>query len=184
MTENEHIEDMARVMSGNFLKFTSFGMSSDDRPADPENWTIYYTLTRDSRATCRSNAKVIAEAMEPHLLADDCSNFTASHWAVGWTRGYLLRVRTADGALTPQFTTLAELLIRAEDYCILDESALAAEEQAEAEAAWTGMSQTQRVEYLRECSGLEMDSMASLMACARGDFPPYDRNGYGGLVDQ
>ena len=121
---SDHAEDYAKDLEGNWLKFPSFHWRTDDQPHDVERWCIYETRHRDSGLVAQSNAAAIAKYLEPFEEGDDpdVKDFSASHWAVGWTEGHAIRVRDAEGNITPAFLELTECLCALSDYPVLDDS--------------------------------------------------------------
>jgi hypothetical protein len=111
------IEQLAKEYAGNHRKFDSFCWH--DEPDDDENWTIVYTNNRDSGLTAQSNAKAIAEIMEPYL-GDDVNEEHHGHWAWGWVDGYSIRVYR-DGQITEAFKAWIDIQERLEYYPLLDD---------------------------------------------------------------
>lgn len=146
-TLDNPLEAMADEIIGNWQRFDSFAWF--DRPADCENWTIYYTHHRDSDTLTRSNAHVICEALDA-LESEDVRGESHSHWAVGWVEGYAIRVRNESGEITEAFKVLADLLMQMEDYPVLDEDHWSELECDEAIAAWDDWARRDYVYALRK----------------------------------
>lgn len=147
MSPQDHAEDLAKKLRGNWRRWDSFAWF--DRPADAEEWAIVYTSNRDSDALTRSNARQYAKAMGRFLSGDDVLDFGASHWAVGHVDGYAIRVLDAEHNLTPAFLAYAELCIAEDDYSVLNESDFLEEEQREADQVWKNYRTKERVAYIR-----------------------------------
>lgn len=127
----DHVEDYAKELRGNWMKFESFGWSRRWEIPDPENWAIVYTDNRDSGLIDKSNASAIAAAMKPFVESEQKDIYEESHrhWAVGYVDGYAIRVHPLDeegvpitDEYTPAFEKYCELLINLENYPILDEN--------------------------------------------------------------
>ena len=118
---------IAEKLAGNWKHFDSFAWH--DKPKHPEQWAIIYTHNRDSGLLDQSNAKVIAEAMEPFTEGDDPDVVFESHhhWAVGHVDGFSLRVYR-DGQITEAFRTWHDLQARMTDYPLLNEEGYSARE--------------------------------------------------------
>ena len=115
------VEEAAKAIVQNWKKQSNFVLF--DEPKDSENYAIVYTHSRDSSLLEESNAAVIEKKMTPYLEAEDpdIETFESSHWAVGWLRGYMIRVYR-DGEITPAFRACHEVMVQKEDYPILDET--------------------------------------------------------------
>jgi hypothetical protein len=122
-TATMSLEDAAAEMAGNWKKFDSFAWFRSREIDDPASWAVIYTHTRESGLLDRSNAAVIAKALEPFTDGDDPDVVVESHshWAVGHVDGFSMRVMT-DGAVTAAFKVYHELQKRMDDYPVLDES--------------------------------------------------------------
>jgi len=130
MDIDDHAEDYAEELGGNFDKFPSFGLDSEYRDAmvPVKDWCIVYTSNRDSGLLDQSNEAAILKAMKPYMgwIADpqepaDCEECHHGHWAVGHVDGLYLRVRK-NGEITPAFREYVGLLLAMADYPVLDES--------------------------------------------------------------
>ncbi len=167
MNLSEHVADLAAKLAGNHRKFESFGWS--ERPEDDQQWCIVYTSNRDANALTRSNARVIAKALDA-FSEDDCRAESHSHWACGHVDGYAIRVYDAAGNVTPAFTAYAELVIALEDYPVLDDEDFSAEEEEEANEVWKNCYRdSERLEYIRaNRSQFEFHDFADLLGSVRG----------------
>lgn len=130
MDIQDHIEDYAKQLRGNWQKFQCFVWFGERDVPDPENWTIVYTSNRDSGLIDQSNSAAIAKALEPFFEdeREDISEQSHSHWAVGYVDGYAIRVHPLNkegvpttSEYTPAFQKYCELLISLENYPILNE---------------------------------------------------------------
>lgn len=129
MDIQDHIEDYAKQLRGNWQKFECFSWNRRWDLPDPENWTIVYTSGRDSGLIAQSNAAAIAKALEPFLEdeREDIYEESHGHWACGYIDGYSIRVHSLNEEgvpteeYTPAFQKYCELLISEENYPILDE---------------------------------------------------------------
>lgn len=119
MTEDEHIEDLAKEYVNNHAKFDSFHWFEE--PEDSNTKCIVYTHNRDSGILTMANANAIKKEMEPHLEENDAEIFGASHWGPGWVAGYVIRVYDAKENVTTAFKTYAKCVLALEEYPILDE---------------------------------------------------------------
>lgn len=124
MDIRDHALEMAPEAAGNWQKFPSFAWYSGDRPHDADNFAIVETHHRDSGLLAQSNAAAIAKALEPFTEGDDpdVRDFSANHWAVGWTEGHAVRVLQKDGEPTAAFLALVECECAMADYPVLDDS--------------------------------------------------------------
>ncbi len=161
---NDHVEDCAQKLEGNWRKFSAFDWF--DKPEDADGWCVVYTHNRDSDALERSNAHVIAQELEKEEYEHDVRVEDHNHWAVGWVKGYAIRVRDAQGEPTKAFTKWVEFSLALEDYPVLDESHFSDLEYQEACAQWADMTISERVYAWRRCSG-----DFHLMACRRDELP-------------
>lgn len=118
----DHIEDYAAKLRGNWRKFQAFGWSTAHDLDDPEEYCIVYTSNRDSGLLDKSNAECIERALAP-FVGDDCWPESHNHWAVGHVDGYVIRV-SRDGDHTPAFCKWVELQLALADYPSLDDSRL------------------------------------------------------------
>lgn len=123
MDIQDHADDMAEELAGNWQKFDSFGWSRRHELDDPDNWTIVYTKNRDSDLLTLSNAACIALDLAPFTEGDDPDVVEEhhGHWAVGWVDGYSIRVRKPDGSYTPAFLKWVELSVALASYPVLND---------------------------------------------------------------
>jgi hypothetical protein len=117
------LEGAAREAAGNWQSWTCFVWDREGEIGDPDDWAIVYTHNRDSGLLDRSNAEVIARALEPFTEGDDPDVVMEnhSHWAVGHVDGFSIRVYR-DGHTTEAFSTYHDLAEKVDGYPILDES--------------------------------------------------------------
>lgn len=128
MDLNDHIQDYVQKLRGNWKKFESFGWH--DQPEDADNWCLVYTHNRDSGLVEQSNAIQIEAALAPFLDIhkeendNDVVREDHSHWAVGWVKGYAIRVFKEEdsGEVTEAFRKWVELSVSLADYPLLNES--------------------------------------------------------------
>lgn len=130
MDIDDHAEDYAEELGGNFDKFPSFGLSSEYRDAmvPVQDWCIVYTSNRDSGLLAQSNEAAIMKRMAPFIgdITDpdepaDCEECHHGHWVVGHVDGLYLRIRK-NGEITPAFKEYVRLLVAMENYPVLDDS--------------------------------------------------------------
>lgn len=125
MDIEDHVQDLAKQLVGNWKKFESFGWH--DRPEDCDCWCVIYTHTRDSGLIAQSNAHVFKETLSPFLAQArnredaDIQEEHHGHWGVGWMDGYSIRV-FKNGEITKAFRAYAKLKLRLDDYPLLDEN--------------------------------------------------------------
>lgn len=122
MHEYRTVKDMAKDLAGNWKKFTCFGWH--EKPADCDRRAIVYTHNRDSGLLDKSNASVIEKALAPFTKGEYPSvrREVHSHWACGWVEGYSIRVYDRKGEVTKAFQVYADLMLRLQDYPVLDDS--------------------------------------------------------------
>lgn len=116
------LEDAAAQAAANWQEYSCFVWGCADDLKRPEDWAIIYTHNRDSRLLDLSNAGVIDEALSPFTKGDnpDVVEEDHFHWAVGWIKGYSIRVYKR-GRITKAFRAYHRLAQRMTDYPILDE---------------------------------------------------------------
>lgn len=126
----DHVEDYAKKLRGNWMKFECFVWSGERDVPDPENWTIVYVSGRNSGLLTESNAAAISKALTPFLEdeQEDISEQSHSHWAVGYLDGYAIRVHPLNeegipivNEYTPAFQKWCELELALENYPVLNE---------------------------------------------------------------
>lgn len=149
----DHAEDYAKTLAGNHERFDSFAWG--DRPEDGKNWTLVYTVNRDSDALDRSNDRVLAEELAPFVGwrgdGAECERQRHAHWACGWIEGYAIKVRDEVGAFTKPFLVYVEHLLALADYPIRSDDDFSEMEQEEADQTWSSCyNQDERVAYMRE----------------------------------
>jgi hypothetical protein len=120
MSPEDHAEDLAKKLVGNWREFESFCWHGQPEE-DGEQWAIVTTNSRDSDHRTKSNAAAIDKEMEA-FPADQCKPHRAGHWACGWVEGWEIRVYAKDGTLTPAFLAYSELHSALEAYPVLDDS--------------------------------------------------------------
>jgi len=118
------LEDAAKEAAGNWRRWDSFAWFRDGELERPEDWFIYYGHHRDSGLLDQSNSAQIGTSLKPFIDADtddpDVIEEDHSHWAVGWIKGWSVRVYR-DGQITEAFKVLHGLLERMAIYPILCE---------------------------------------------------------------
>ncbi len=116
------LEDAAKQAAGNWQEFRCFVWWRKDDLPDADKWAIIYTHNRDSRLLDLSNASAIDEALAPFTKGDnpDVVEEDHSHWAVGWVKGYSIRVYKR-GRITKSFRTYHQLAQCMDEHPILDE---------------------------------------------------------------
>ena len=142
----DSLESFCKAFANNHAKFESFGWHA--RPDNSHLWGIYYTHHRDSGLLDQSNASVISKALDKFTGDDDSTVVGESHnhWAVGWIEGYSILVYDGDNNPTEAVQVLYELLLRLDDYPILDE-----EDYSEKELDATGENVRMAVrDYIRQ----------------------------------
>lgn len=120
--EYETIEAAAKALSGNWKKWDSFVMWSHTKEEAPwyNDAFIWETGHRDSDLLTQSNMDYIEKALEK-FDEDQVHYWEASHWAVGHTKGHMIRVHDESGQITEAFKVVYEILKRLDSYPILDE---------------------------------------------------------------
>jgi hypothetical protein len=113
------LEDAAKEAAGNWMQFDCFSWHGSGDIDDADQWTIVYTHNRDSGLLDQSNAEAIRQAMKPFLDRDALEEHDR-HWAVGWAKGYAIRVYRR-GRITKAFQTWHALQTRMNDCSLLDE---------------------------------------------------------------
>ena len=116
------IGQAAVFAAGNWKKFHDFcWFGSRDIP-DAHEYTLVYTVNRDSGLIDQSNDVAIHNALVPYMegKSPDVIPQHHSHWACGWVEGHAIRV-FRDGVITDAFKAYHALQMRLADYPILDE---------------------------------------------------------------
>lgn len=116
----DHIDQYAKELVGNWKKFGSFGWH--DKPEDCELWCIIYTHNRDSEVLDRANHKSMLEAFD-EFDEETIREERHGHWACGWTEGFAIKVYTdqSKAETTKAFKEYVNLALSLADYPILDE---------------------------------------------------------------
>lgn len=128
------LEEAAQNAAGNWQRWDSFAWFRDSEWERPEDWFIYYGHHRESGLLEQSNSEQISKSLQP-FIDDDAPNVIEedhSHWAVGWIKGWSVRVYR-DGQITEAFKVLHGLLERLSNYPILCEHHYS---EMELEATW------------------------------------------------
>lgn len=117
----DHAEDLAKELVGNWKKFGSFAWFNE--PEDGDNWTLINISHRDSGLLAQSNADAIKNELEPFTYGKNPDvNFEGhSHWAVGYVNAVAIRVYKR-GKITKAFKKYTELHCALENHSVLDES--------------------------------------------------------------
>jgi hypothetical protein len=126
----DHIEDLAKEMAGNWNDPEGFGnFVYHDPPWEPEDeetegpkWCLAYTSSRDSGLMAQSNEAVVERELAEFLSGPDINRIRHSHWGVGYLDGFEIRVYDSKGKITPVFAKFAELKLALADYPVLDDS--------------------------------------------------------------
>jgi hypothetical protein len=156
------LETAAAKAAGNWKRFTAFVWW--EGPPHADQCTLVYTHNRDSDVLELSNAGVIAKHMAPYVRRGWVREEDHSHWAVGWVKGYSIRVYRPDGKVSRAYRVWWNLQEQLKDYPILDEDDLGTREHEEVMDTWEGMGLRDRIELCAE-------RHVSIMA-ARRDTPP------------
>lgn len=119
MSPQDHAEDLAKELRGNWRKFESFGWH--ERPEDAEEWCIVYTSNRDSGLVDQSNAAAIEKIMG-EFPETECIAQSHNHWACGYVDGYAIRISNPDGSFTGAFLAWRDIVQSLEEYPLLDDS--------------------------------------------------------------
>ena len=128
------LEEAAKEAAGNWARWDSFAWFRDSELERPEDWFIYYGHHRESGLLDQSNSTQISKALKPFIDADapNVIEEDHSHWAVGWIKGWSVRVYR-NGQITEAFKVLHGLLERLSNYSILCEHHYS---EMELEATW------------------------------------------------
>ena len=111
------------AMVANWRMFGSFYWNwSKQGIDDPDLWSIIYTHNRDSTLIDESNASAIDKAMASFVIDGSAYTEDHNHWAVGWIKGYSVRVYGNDGQPTPAIAAMYAIACQLEQYPILDET--------------------------------------------------------------
>lgn len=121
MNFEDYVEEKAEEAAGNWMQFQDFAWHT--QPDDAENWCIINTSDRDTvDIRTQSNEAVLEKEMEPFLGNGDCTILHCRHWAVGFTKGFAIRVKDAEGNITDAFRKWCENMMALEDYPVLDDT--------------------------------------------------------------
>jgi hypothetical protein len=170
------VTEAAKQLAGNWKKFESFSWSTRHDLPYPERYAIVYLSNRDSDALDRANEEAIHKALKPfmgwHKDGDDCWTESHNHWAVGHVDGIVIHCVDSSGNVTDAFKALHGLVMRLQDYPILDENRFDEIEREEADLTWKECySDKNRLEYIRQHRrDFEFRSFADLLGCVRGKF--------------
>jgi hypothetical protein len=125
-----NVEAAAKQLAGNWRKLDSFAWSRGYDLEDRDRWCIWYTSHRDARLLEQSNEKIITDRLRPFSEGDDPDLVfeSHSHWAVGYIKGFSVRVYRDDGSITPAFEEFCRLKEALDDYPILDDEDYTARE--------------------------------------------------------
>jgi hypothetical protein len=101
--------------AANWKNFESFGWHN--QPENPELWTIWYYVHRDSGLLAQSNAAEIEKRLEPftETKPETLRLERHNHWAVGWIDGVSVRIGSK------AYDKLCLIIDDLEDYPILNE---------------------------------------------------------------
>ena len=163
------IETCAKKCVGNWRSWSNFGWHY--QPEDSNQWFILYTHNRDSDVLELSNADVIEEELSK-FDHDTCRVEDHNHWAVGWIKGFSIRVYDSEGNITPAFKAVYDIANQLSDYPVLDESDFSERETEVANETWTNCyNLSERIEYIRDHrSQFEFHSFADMLGCVRGKY--------------
>ena len=106
------LDSAARALAGNWRQFECFSWYRGHDLTDADNWLIHYTSHRNSGLLDQSNEQAIIKRLEPFTEGDDPDVVfeSHSHWAVGHTDGFSLRVFRQDGNwITDAFREFASI---------------------------------------------------------------------------
>ena len=117
-----YTEEAAVEAAGNWKRFDSFAWFRKSELEKADDYGIFYTHHRDSGLLDQSNALVIRKALEPFSEGNspDVVFESHSHFAVGHIDGFSLRV-FKNGEITEAFRAYHDLVVRMDEYPILDE---------------------------------------------------------------
>lgn len=121
------------LKAGNWKEFDSFCWHG--RPDDADQFAIVYTHGRDSDSVARSNAVVIAAALEPFEESGDVIAESHNHGACGWIEGFAIRVNR-NGKRTEAAKTWGDICKSLADYPLLDESHHSGVELDDQQESW------------------------------------------------
>lgn len=123
-TDWTNLEAAAKHMVGNWRNFPSFAWNRGYDLDDADQWTIWYTRSRDASLLEESNHEEISKRLAPFMEGDDPDVVAEhhSHWAAGWLDGFSIRVFARDGSISPAFKEFCRIKEALEGYPVLNES--------------------------------------------------------------
>lgn len=144
MADENEIKDLAEDMVGNWAKWGSFAWF-DDRE-DRHEHAIFNFRHRDSTLIEQSNGSVMIERLKQYLEDEDgdIEIQRHSHCMVGWIECFVVRVYSESGEVTEAFAKLAEMILDAREYPILDEDKYS---ELQFEVSWENFKQ--QFDYIR-----------------------------------
>lgn len=118
------VEEAARLLAGNWQKFTCFVWHRGHGLEDADRWCIWYTSSRDAGLLEQSNEATINKRLEPFSEDDDPDLVLErhSHWTCGYLSGMSIRVYREDGTPTEAFREFCRIKERLENYGVLNEA--------------------------------------------------------------
>jgi len=127
MSPEDHAQDFAAELAGNWKKFESFAWSTKRELEDPERFAIVYTRNRDSGLYAESNHAVLEGLIEKALESGELDekniwSESHNHWACGWVDGWVVRVYGPDGSVTKEFQWFSDnYLLPLSEYSLLSD---------------------------------------------------------------
>jgi hypothetical protein len=163
------LESCAAEFANNHKSFDSFSWwgRDEDIVADPAQWGIYHPSHRDSSVLDKCNAAVIEESLQEFIDSDPPTVIATSfnHWAVGYVDALIVRVYNANGGITPAYRKLHELLERLQDYPVLDEERLSADEYEDFQESWSSWGEREFRKGIESLLQSRADDEASSLEC-------------------
>jgi len=98
------IEEAADQLAGNWRKFESFAWS--EAPEDGHLWALIPCNHRDMTWQDRQRLRLPGEREIVRRGSETLFIMRARHWAVGWMDHIAVKVKNADGSITPDFQWL------------------------------------------------------------------------------
>ena len=122
---NDHINELAQELVGNWRKFSSFEWDNSNLPY-ADDCAIITLSHRDSDLLTLSNESVILRELAPYMAVDDpdddtCWRETHGCWAYGHRNAIVIRVYDNAHQITAAFAVYAKSAITMADYPYLDE---------------------------------------------------------------
>ena len=117
----------AQRLAGNWRKFDSFAWHRQYECRNPDQWTVVYTVNRDSRLREESNAAVYELELERFTRGPRATVVPErhTHWACGWVDGYSIKVycgnATGGARVTKAFKAYCDLRAREQRTGVLDD---------------------------------------------------------------